>query len=93
MLCQAIALSVVKRFQQPHPIASHAATAAAVQEATPIPAADAADLFQLAINCRSSETAAAAIRQLQHRLEPTATRRLLVTVLMRHGSAAAYPVI
>jgi hypothetical protein len=68
--------------------AAAAAAAAAVQEATPLPAADAADLLQLAVNCRSTETASSAIEQLQHLLEPTATRRLLVTAFMRHRSAA-----
>jgi hypothetical protein len=63
--------------------------AAAVQEITPLPAADAADLLQLAVNCSSLATAATVVRRLPQLLEPATARRLPVTALVQRYDLTA----
>jgi hypothetical protein len=54
-----------------------------LQSSTLLPAADAADLLQLAINCSNLTTATAALSCFPSQLEPTAARRLLLTAAVR----------
>jgi hypothetical protein len=54
-----------------------------LQSEVPIPAADAADLLQLAVNSLNERTARAVLGRLPSQLEPTAARRLLVTAAVR----------
>jgi hypothetical protein len=54
-----------------------------LQKDTPLPADDAADLLQLALNCTSHAPATAAVDRLPSQLEPDSARRLAVTAAAR----------
>jgi hypothetical protein len=62
-----------------------------VQANMPLPAADAAGLLQLAMNCSSTATAEAAGRRVPHVLEPSAARRLWVTAFAREHLSVVEP--
>jgi hypothetical protein len=56
---------------------------AAVQSDTPLPAADVADLLQLAVNCSNSNTAWTAVKRVPDQLQPSSARRLFLTAVVR----------
>jgi hypothetical protein len=55
----------------------------------PLPAAEASDLLQLAINCSYWLTAASAVSCFPTQLEPTAAGRMLLTATVRHAGKLA----